>query len=224
MAQPDPDELKKLKKELASCRRQLKEANAFNERLRSAIGFDELKGWRPQEAIERQYGWVFAWLHPLYSYTNENVGKPLTPDIRNRIQEIATAIIAQLAVSGKYGVTLPFDPRPVDGEAFMTKQQRPLQLIYPPCVICGESRITHDCHILPRTEGGPSHADNFIALCPLHHHLFDHDRLSPEEWANLREAIKGKMEAALVYADQVRLPRLEAFWREKGSTPTSSPT
>jgi hypothetical protein len=49
-------------------------------------------------------------------------------------------------------------------------------------------------------------ADNFIALCLLHHHQFDHDQLSPEEWAKVREAIKGKMEVALVYAYQVRFP------------------
>ena len=63
-------ELSKVKKELTVCKRQLKDALAFNERLRSAVGYDELKGWHPKERIEKQYGWVFAWLYPLSSYMN----------------------------------------------------------------------------------------------------------------------------------------------------------
>ena len=115
-------------RELASLRRELKEAKEFNERLRSAIGADELKGWKPQESIERQYGWVYAWLYPLEAYVNHRVGETLTPDIRNHIHGIATAIIAQLAVFGKFGVRLPFDPQPVDIGAFLARQERALKL------------------------------------------------------------------------------------------------
>ena len=85
---------------------------------------------------------------------------------------------------------------------------------YDPCNICGEKRITHDCHIIPRVEGGPGHSDNFVTLCPLHHHLFDHSRLSEDEWEVLTKVIDGKMEAARVYAKEVRIPILKAFWNE----------
>ena len=209
-------ELRKVKKELTTYKRQFKDALAFNERLRSAVGYDELKGWQPQERIERQYGWVFAWLYPLSSYMDQNLNKPLTPEIRNKIHTIITAIIAQLAINGKYGVMLPHDPREVDLAQFMEKQNNNLQKFYEPCAICGEKRITHECHIVPRSEGGPLHRDNFVMLCPLHHHLFDHARLSKDEWEALSSALVGKMESAIVYANQVRLPMLQAFWREDG--------
>ena len=80
--------------------------------------------------------------------------------------------------------------------------------------MCGEKRITLECHIIPRSEGGPLHRDNFVMLCPLHHHLFDHARLSKDEWEILSSALVGKMKSAIMYANQVRLPMLQAFWRE----------
>lgn len=209
-------ELRKVKKELATYKRQLKDALAFNERLRSAVGYDELKGWQPQEHIERQYGWVFAWLYPLSSYMNQNLNKPLTPEVRNKIHNIVTAIIAQLAINGRYGLMLPNDPREVDIAQFMANQNNTLQKSYEPCAICGEKRVTHECHIIPRSEGGPLHRDNFVKLCPLHHHLFDHARLSKDEWDTLSFALVGKMESAILYANQVRLPMLQAFWRDDG--------
>ena len=209
-------ELQKVKKELATCKRQLKDALALNERLRSVVGYDELKGWQPKERIEKQYGWVFAWLYPLSSYMNQNLNEPLTPDIRNKIHNIVTAIIAQLAINGKYGIQFPQDPREVDLAQYKIKQDNIFQKSYEPCAICGENRITHECHIIPRSEGGPLHRDNFVMLCPLHHHLFDHARLSKSEWSILYNALAGKMESAIIYANQVRLPMLQSFWSENG--------
>jgi hypothetical protein len=209
-------ELSKTKRELATCKRQLKDAQILNERLLSVVGYDELKGWQPKERLERQYGWVSAWFDPLFSYMNQNLDQPLTPDVRNKICDIVTAIIAQLIVRGKYGIDLPHDHRDVDIEDFREKQDNIFNQTYEPCAICGEKRITHECHIIPRSEGGPLHRDNFVMLCPLHHHLFDHARLSKEEWDRLSLALVGKMEAAIFYASNVRLPQLQSFWREKG--------
>jgi len=209
-------EFRKVKKELATCKRQLKDALALNERLRSVVGYDELKGWQPKERIEKQYGWVFAWLYPLSSYMNQNLNEPLTPDIRNKIHDIVTAIIAQLTINGKYGIQFPQNPREVDLAQFKTKQDNIFQKSYESCAICGENRITHECHIIPRSEGGPLHRDNFVMLCPLHHHLFDHARLSKSEWEVLSNALAEKMESAVIYANQVRLPMLQSFWSENG--------
>jgi hypothetical protein len=205
-------ELRKTKRELSACKRKLKESLEFNERLRSSVGYEELEGWKPQRRIEQQYGWVFAWLYPLSCYMNQNLNKPLTPEIRNKVHNIVTAIIAQLAINGKYGVKLPHDPREVDMEQYSAKQKNILQKTYEPCAICGENRITHECHIIPRSEGGPLHRDNFLMLCPLHHHLFDHNRLTANEWEILKDSFHDKMDAAIFYANQVRLPMLRKFW------------
>jgi hypothetical protein len=205
-------EIKKLKKQLSTCQRKLKESAEFNERLRASVGYDELRGWKPQKRIETQYGWVFAWLHPLYTYIDQNINQRLTPDIRNKIGNIVNAIIAQLVINGKYGVTIPNEFREVDPN-YENKQENYFKLIYEPCVICGEKRITHECHIIPRSEGGTLHRDNFVILCPLHHHLFDHSRLSREEWDILCNNLKDKMESAIIYANEVRLPALQAYWK-----------
>ena len=217
MAKNTKAETHQLKKELRACKSKLKEAESFNERLRAAIGYDELKGWKPQQRIESQYGWIYAWLYPLYGLIDSQIDKPISPDMRNKIVETTTAIIAQMAVKGKYGVLLPFDPKPVDMANYEAKQSKTFNKIYDPCAICGEKRITHECHIIPHSEGGTLHRDNFVILCPLHHHLFDHSRLSESEWEALETDLDRKMEAARIYANQVRLPQLQVFWRESES-------
>jgi len=218
MAESVSAQLKKSRSSLRTCKRKLKESEEMNERLRTFIGYEELEGWKPEKRVEQMYGWVHAWLYPLESYMNKNLDEPLTPDVRNKIRKITTAIIAQLAIHGKYGVKLPHDPRAVDVEAFLIKQARIFKKEYMPCAICGEDRITHECHIIPRAEGGPIHRDNMVMLCPLHHHLFDHSRLSDSEWQTLTIHLDGKMEAAILYANEVRLPRLEEFWKSSGAS------
>ena len=211
-------QLKKARSSLGTCKRKLKEAEEMNERLRALVGNEELGGWKPQKQVERMYGWVHAWLYPLSSYMNQNLSEPLTPSVRNKIHDIAMAIIAQLAVHGKYGVKLPHDPRAVDLEAFQDKQARIFRKEYEPCAICGEDRITHECHIIPRAEGGPLHRDNMVMLCPLHHHLFDQSRLSEDEWQIFTSKLDGKMDAAIHYANQVCLPLLVKFWKSSGAS------
>ena len=213
--EPNPnEELKRAMRELRRCKRELKESQATNERLRYVVGGEELQGWTPKKRIERQYGWVFAWLYPLDSYLNQHMRQPLSADIRNRVHDICTAIIAQIAVSGKYGVKLPCDPRPDDMQSLLNGQSRAIDTRYAGCQICGEDRITHNCHIIPRSEGGPHSPANFVTLCPLHHHLFDHNRLTLDEWTDLMDVIETKMEAAIVYAREVRLPQLRLLWKE----------
>lgn len=206
--------LRKTKNELAACKRKLNEALQQNERLRSSIGHEELGGWQPQKRIEQQYGWVFAWLYPLSAFLNEHINDPLTPEVRNEVHDIVAAIIVQLAIDGKYGVKVPHEPRKVDLAQYRTKQENILQKSYESCAICGENRITHECHIIPRADGGPLHRDNFVMLCPLHHHLFDHARLTESEWEILAKSFDDKMESAAIYAYQVRLPLLREFWNQ----------
>lgn len=84
---------------------------------------------------------------------------------------------------------------------------------YIPCEICGENRATQYCHIIPRSEGGPSHEENYIYLCPTHHHLFDQSRLSKEEWGSIDYS--KKLEAARKYMNEVKLPILQFFWNKQ---------
>lgn len=104
------DELREAKRKLRECRRRLKESQAINERLYRFIGSEELQGWKPQEQVEREYGWIYAWLYPLREYLDQHIGQILTHDIQWQVIDIITAIIAQTVVMGKYGVKLPLDP------------------------------------------------------------------------------------------------------------------
>jgi hypothetical protein len=196
-------------------KRKIRELESKYEELRASVGYEELKGWKPNKRIEAQYGWVYAWLYPLNSYMETKIYKgetEITPDVRNEIMSITTAIISQLSIHGKYGVKIPFEPKEVDISNYFAKQNKYRELDYAPCDICGENRITHECHIIPRAEGGPLHRDNFFTLCPLHHHLFDHSRLNKTEWEILSGIINKKMQAAIVYFHEVREKQQKEFW------------
>lgn len=196
-------------------KRKIKELEAKNEELRASIGYEALHGWKPNKTIENQYGWVYAWLYPLYVFLNECVD----PYVRNRVMSIVTAIISQMAIYGKYGVKIPLEPKEFDSESFMKKQEKYFERNYDACEICGEKRITHQCHIIPSSDGGPYHRDNYFTLCPLHHHLFDNSRLTQDEWKILSELINTKMESAIVYFKNVREKMQQDYWEGKPTLP-----
>jgi hypothetical protein len=195
-------------------KRRIKELEARNEELRASVGYEELKGWRPNERLETQYGWVYTWLYPLQSYLSN--ASPINPE---RVMSIVTAILAQMSINGKYGIKIPLEPVEYDSANYFEKQRKYIQRNYDPCVICGENRITHECHIIPRSDGGPDHRDNFFTLCPLHHHLFDNSRLNQDEWKILSELINTKMESAVIYFKQVREPMQQNYWQGKETLP-----
>jgi len=103
-------------------KRKIKELESRCEELRSSVGSEELQGWKPNKRIEAQYGWVYAWLYPLNSYLNNN--NQISPDVRNKIMSIVTAIISQLSIHGKYGVKIPFEPKDVDLSNYFEKQKK----------------------------------------------------------------------------------------------------
>jgi len=195
-------------------KRRIKELEAENENLRASVGNEELKGWKPNERIEAQYGWVYTWLYPLQSYLGNTY-----PLDAGKIMSIVTAILAQMSLYGKYGIKIPLEPRGVDSEHYINKQTKYLQRNYDPCDICGETRITHECHIIPRADAGAYHPDNYFTLCPLHHHLFDNSRLTQDEWNTLSERINTKMESAIIYFKQVREPMQQNYWQGKETLP-----
>ena len=79
-----------------------------------------------------------------------------------------------------------------------------------PCEICGHDRVRNLAHIIPRSCGGPDDNWNLAHLCANHHFLFDHGRLTREEWDAIRWEEKGK--EARYFADKVRRRQHEKTW------------
>ena len=204
--QPDPQTLAEARSQIRRLRRELKAADEQIDALQKAAGLEVLDGYEPNERITRMYGWLHTVLSPLTSLPYAD------PNLRNQVHDTARAILVQLVLEGKYGIRAPLEVHASDVTQFVARQEKSLRREYPPCVICGEDRITHECHVLPAADGGPYHHENLIILCPLHHHLFDHHRLTQVEWAIVQEHLATKMESARLYAMQVRLVALQGWW------------
>ena len=131
--------------------------------------------------------------------------------LRNRIVALQESWVGLKKLEDRSGIKVPLHTPPI--QTFLPKQSNSFQ----PCQVCGESRITHYCHIFPRSDGGREDPDNYIYLCPTHHHLFDHNRLSKEEWDKID--FSGKMPAAKEYAERVRVPKLQKFWEKQRVKP-----
>ena len=149
------DQLRELRRQLRVCRKALKDARDEITALCSVLDMGFMsKDWEPDARIERQYGPAFTWSYPLRSYLSslDYDNMPLTRDVCGRVVAIFESVLLRMLAKQRYGLDLPHEERP----SVMTEERmmRSLTLEYPPCVVCGEKRITHDCHILPRIEGG----------------------------------------------------------------------
>lgn len=82
---------------------------------------------------------------------------------------------------------------------------------YNPCEICGNTRVTQGCHIIRRADGGTAVRDNFLSLCPNHHFLFDHHRLTEDEWDVLKW--DDRPDFIKKYAIEYHLPQLRMYWK-----------
>jgi len=58
------------------------------------------------------------------------------------------------------------------------------------CEICGEGRALDFCHIVARKNGGPTAKENCLVLCPLHHRLYDTDKLDVGESATICRKVR----------------------------------
>lgn len=203
---------RRLRERLKDSEKKIEEQSQFIDRLCQSIGYDRLADeWDKKKYLDR---WVLDWLKPVRDYMQSNSGQPITGIFINQVIQITEAAIMQLAIIGRYGIKLPLDPRPGDFEMYLQKSNNQLVKEYPPCVICGENRITHQCHIIPKAHGGKYHRDNLLDMCPLHHHLFDNGRLTKEEWQKLLVALGGKMDAAVQYVNTIHLNWQRYFWHE----------
>lgn len=125
-------------------------------------------------------------------------------DMRNEIVALLRSWIGQKIIESRFGVTIPLSSATFSIESHKKRQQRSITEEYEPCEICGEKRITNYCHIVPRMMGGPSVEENYLYLCPTHHHLFDGSRLSPEEWAKID--FSSKSASAQAFAKKIIEP------------------
>jgi hypothetical protein len=128
-------------------------------------------------------------------------------DLRNRVLALFLSWIGSKKIEQKFGIEIPLHSRTLSLQSYFERQNKR----YRKCEVGGEDRITNWCHILPSSEGGPSHPSNYVYLCPTHHHLFDHNRLAKEEGEKLD--FSKKLKAAREYVEKVRLPLLKKFWK-----------
>ncbi len=131
--------------------------------------------------------------------------------LRNKVVALLNSWIGSKKLESKFGIKIPLQTATPSIKKFLEKQARSYNNNYKPCEICGEKRITHYCHIIPRNVGGPSDEKNYLYLCPLHHHLFDHNRLSKEEWESIN--FFSKLEAVQDYAKKIRWQQHKNFWQ-----------
>jgi len=58
------------------------------------------------------------------------------------------------------------------------------------CEICEFDRFIEMAHIIPSRNGGTYHKRNILFLCPNHHRLLDHGKLSKEEFTPIEDKIR----------------------------------
>jgi len=81
------------------------------------------------------------------------------------------------------------------------------------CEICGNSRFTEKCHIIPRFidpwtknrtyKGKTLQEINILHLCPNHHKYLDRGTLTQDEWSAIREKFINVFELIFsIYIDE----------------------
>ena len=132
--------------------------------------------------------------------------------VRNKVVALFKSWVGSKKLEQKFGVEIPLSAEPPSLESFLEKQGRVFRKEYRKCEICGDDRITHFCHIIPREMGGADRPSNYFYLCANHHHLFDHNRLYKEEWEKLNW--EDKSQASQEYLENVKLPLMREFWQK----------
>ncbi len=74
------------------------------------------------------------------------------------------------------------------GESYTSVVKR-LRKLYNKCSICNFDRIVEVAHIIPASKGGELSEENTLGLCPNHHHLFDNNKLTEEEFNKIKEKV-----------------------------------
>lgn len=137
-------------------------------------------------------------------------------NLRNSTVALLKSWIGSKKLEEKTGIKISLNNTSPSIQAFVERQTRSFNKVYKGCEICGENRISHYCHIIPHSLGGPADYANYVYLCPVHHHLFDHNRLSKEEWKKLD--FSNKLPAVKEYVKKVRQVELKRFWKDPEET------
>ncbi len=124
-------------------------------------------------------------------------------DLRNRMVDMMSDIYQELYIGFNHGITVKSDRCWKNPTCLVNNEADN-------CMICGESRINNKCNIIPRESWGSDALGNIVTLCANHHHLFDHSRLSKDEFEKIN--LKGKNKGSIEFFEQVRRRRHEIFW------------
>jgi hypothetical protein len=74
------------------------------------------------------------------------------------------------------------------------------------CFLCGFDRFIEFCHLIPARDGGSTHPDNIVCLCPNHHTLMDKNLLSLDEMGSLADKREKALSSA--YSRRFRKRRI----------------
>lgn len=124
-------------------------------------------------------------------------------DIRNQCTDFISDSLAEITALIKHKVDIQINSK--------KKKEFPVKEYNKPCQICGEKRIINYCHIIPRSEGGDNDAGNILLLCPTHHFLFDHARLTKSEFNKI--SLSQMLDESKAYFISVHQKRHELKWK-----------
>ena len=155
--------------------------------------------------LMRIHGACDRYLERLRDLNDKTQIHNLFVEFRNEMWHVMEEIYQELSVYAKHNIKVKATPR--------VGMKWPISNPGDRCVICGENRIVDKCHIIPREHSGSSSMDNLILLCPTHHFLFDHGRLSKDEFMKID--VKDKLNDAREYFSTVRLKEHERQWSTK---------
>lgn len=141
--------------------------------------------------------------HKTLSVQGQNVIQEVFNDVMLKVAEIYRKEILRDKFNLDLDLTEYTEWDDVPGKSFIQK--------FNPCEICGQVRVVHQCHIIPRNHGGADKADNYIILCANHHHLFDRHKLNKDEWERINWSTKAKEVQEYVF--RVRHPRQQMHWK-----------
>jgi hypothetical protein len=126
-------------------------------------------------------------------------------DIRNKCCDFLDLCLFEITSEFKHG-------KAIKGELRSGFDQSP-KSYGKPCQICGETRVYNVCHVVPLSEGGQTGNGNVIILCPTHHFLFDHSRLSKGELEKIDKS--GLFSEAQKYLETIHTAKHEMRWKYK---------
>jgi len=160
------------------------------------------------------FGKLFAASHSILQEFMRRNHSRLPTEIQNEINSMVGKIILKCTevyktdiMRMKYNLNIDLNNSEMTSEM---ARDRFLKRFHP-CEVCCNTRITHLCHIIPRSEGGDDSPGNLVSLCPNHHYLFDRDKLTQKEWNSIKW--KTKAEKSFLYAMNVRLPMHQMYWK-----------